>query len=46
MEVEKLRDQQRLGPLQEELVRIIEEFATVQGNGKQITYEAEEKSES
>jgi hypothetical protein len=35
--------QQRLGPLQEEAVRIIGELATVQGKVKHAAYEAEEK---
>jgi uncharacterized protein YfcZ (UPF0381/DUF406 family) len=48
VEVEKMRDQQnilqqRLGPLQEEAVRVIGELATVQGKVKQATIEAEEK---
>jgi DNA-directed RNA polymerase alpha subunit len=32
-----------IGPLQEEVVRIIGELATVQGKVKQATYEEEEK---
>jgi hypothetical protein len=48
VEVEKMRDQQnilqqRLGPLQEEVVWVIEELDMVQGRVKKETMEAEDK---
>jgi hypothetical protein len=48
VEVERMRDQQkilqqRLGPLQEEAVRVIGELAMVQGKVKQEVIEAEDK---
>jgi seryl-tRNA synthetase len=51
LEVEKMRDQQtilqqRLGPLEEEAMRIIWELATVQGKVKHVAIEVEEKLKS
>jgi hypothetical protein len=48
VEVERLRDQQkvlqqRLGPRQEEVVRIIGELANVQGKVKQVVTDTERK---